>query len=70
MTAYLLAGLVLGLSAGFAPRSMLALVLSETLQRGSRAGLQVALSPILTDTSIIVWLILGAFTGGLASSVL
>ncbi len=54
MTAYLLAGLVLGLSAGFALGSMLALVLSETLQCGSRAGLQVVFSPILTDTSIII----------------
>jgi len=55
---YMMAGLVLGLSAGFAPGPMLTLVLSETLRHGARSGLQVALSPIFTDAPIIIMTLL------------
>lgn len=50
----LLTILVLGLYAGFSPGPMLTLVLSETLKHGTRAGLQVALSPLVTDLPIII----------------
>lgn len=49
----LLTALVLGLYAGFSPGPMLTLVLSETLKHGTKAGLQVALSPLVTDLPII-----------------
>jgi len=54
MATYLLIGTLLGLSAGFAPGPMVALVISETLQHNIKAGIKVAFSPLLTDLPIIV----------------
>lgn len=56
---FLSAGLLLGLSGGLAPGPLLALVARETLRRGVRAGIGVALAPLLTDAPIVlatVWL--------------
>lgn len=50
----LAAGLVLGLSAGFAPGPILALVIGETLSGGLKDGLKVAASPLITDGPIII----------------
>lgn len=47
-------GIVLGLSAGFAPGPLLTLVISETLQHDIRSGIKVALSPIFTDLPIVI----------------
>ena len=55
---YLLSGLLLGLSAGLAPGPLLTLVVSETMQHGSRAGARVALAPLITDLPIVVITIL------------
>lgn len=54
MLSYLTIGTVLGLSAGFAPGPLLALVVSETLQHDIKAGFKVAMAPILTDLPIII----------------
>ncbi len=54
MIAALLQGLVLGLSAGFAPGPLLTLVISESLRHGGRAGVRAALAPAVTDAPIIV----------------
>lgn len=54
VTGYLLSGCLLGLSAGLAPGPLLTLVIGESLQHGSRAGVKVALSPLLTDLPVIV----------------
>ena len=54
MLSYLTIGTVLGLSAGFAPGPLLALVVAETLQHDIKAGFKVALAPILTDLPIII----------------
>ena len=51
---FLSIGIILGLSAGFAPGPLLTLVVSETLQYGFRAGLRVAMSPLITDAPIIL----------------
>jgi threonine/homoserine/homoserine lactone efflux protein len=51
---YLFSGITLGLSAGLSPGPLLALVLSETLAHGKRAGISVALAPFLTDLPIIL----------------
>jgi threonine/homoserine/homoserine lactone efflux protein len=47
------AGIVLGLSAGFAPGPLLALVIAQTLSRGIREGIKVALAPLITDLPIM-----------------
>ena len=54
MIHYLTIGTVLGLSAGFAPGPLLTLVISETLQHDVKAGIKVALAPIVTDLPIII----------------
>jgi threonine/homoserine/homoserine lactone efflux protein len=54
MLSYLTIGAILGLSAGFAPGPLLALVVSETLQHDIKAGIKIALAPILTDLPIII----------------
>ena len=54
MLSFLITGTILGLSAGFAPGPLLALVISETMEHGVTAGIKVALAPILTDLPIII----------------
>jgi threonine/homoserine/homoserine lactone efflux protein len=54
MLTFLGMGIILGLSAGFAPGPLLALVISETLQYNLRAGLKVALAPLITDLPIVL----------------
>ena len=54
MTHYLTIGILLGVSAGFAPGPLLALVISETIQHGIRSGVKVALAPMVTDLPIII----------------
>jgi threonine/homoserine/homoserine lactone efflux protein len=54
MIALLTAGIVLGLSAGFSPGPLMTLVLSQTIRHGTREGVKVALSPLLTDLPIIL----------------
>jgi threonine/homoserine/homoserine lactone efflux protein len=51
---YLFSGITLGLSAGVSPGPLMALVLSETLSKGKKAGIYVALAPLLTDLPIII----------------
>ncbi len=58
MAQYLIYGIVLGLSAGFAPGPLLTLVVAETLQHGVGAGIKVALAPLLTDAPIILFSLL------------
>ncbi|MFH1157192.1 MAG: LysE family translocator [Pseudomonadota bacterium] len=57
MMDYGIQGALLGLYAGLSPGPLLTLVISETLERGFRAGLMVALAPIATDTLIITAII-------------
>jgi len=51
---YLGAGIVLGLSAGFSPGPLFALVLSHTVRHGVREGIKIAIAPLLTDLPIIL----------------
>jgi threonine/homoserine/homoserine lactone efflux protein len=53
MTEFLFLGVVLGLSAGLSPGPLQTLVMAETLRFGVRAGIKVALSPVITDLPII-----------------
>jgi threonine/homoserine/homoserine lactone efflux protein len=53
LTEFITLGVILGLSAGFAPGPLLALVISETLRHDISSGVRVALSPLFTDLPII-----------------
>jgi len=48
-------GILLGLSAGLSPGPLLALVIAETLRHDIKAGIRVALAPLITDFPIIVF---------------
>lgn len=50
----LLAGLALGLSAGLSPGPLLALIVSATLARGWRGGVQAAIAPLVSDLPVVV----------------
>ena len=54
MTDFITIGVILGLSAGFAPGPLLTLVITETLQHDIWAGVRVAVSPLFTDLPIIL----------------
>lgn len=54
MLAFLGAGMILGLSAGFSPGPLFALVLSYSIRHGVREGIKVAAAPLLTDLPIIL----------------
>lgn len=50
----LTAGTVLGLSAGFSPGPLLALVMTQTLRHSIKEGMKAALAPLMTDLPIIL----------------
>jgi threonine/homoserine/homoserine lactone efflux protein len=50
----LFSGIILGLVAGLSPGPMLALVIAETLKFGKEEGFKVAVSPLITDSTIIL----------------
>ena len=54
MEYYLFFGLTLGLVAGLSPGPLLTLVISETLNRGTTAGIKVAMAPLITDIPIVL----------------
>ena len=51
---YLLAGSILGLTAGISPGPILTLVITETLKHSRKEGIKVAVSPLITDFPIIM----------------
>ena len=53
MIALIGAGVVLGLSSGFAPGPLLALVIAQTLRYGPREGIKISIAPLITDAPII-----------------
>ncbi len=54
MIAFLIRGMVFGLSAGISPGPLTALVISETLKHKTISGVKVAIAPLITDTPIIL----------------
>jgi threonine/homoserine/homoserine lactone efflux protein len=54
MITFLSAGIVLGLSSGFSPGPLLALIISQTLQHGIKEGIKVAVAPLITDFPILL----------------
>lgn len=53
MGAYLLTGIVFGLSGGLAPGPLLTLVISETIKYDLKAGIKVAIAPLLSDLPLV-----------------
>lgn len=53
MIELLIAGITLGLYAGFSPGPLLVLVISQTLKHGYKEGVRVAFAPIISDIPII-----------------
>ena len=53
MVEFIVIGTTLGLSSGITPGPLLALVLSESLQHGVKAGVKVAVAPVLSDIPIV-----------------
>ena len=51
---FLLSGSILGLAAGISPGPLLTLVVSETLRHNRKAGMAIAIAPILTDIPIVI----------------
>ena len=62
MLAIILQALVLGMGAGLAPGPLLALVMTESLRGGARAGMRVAVAPLITDTPVVAlsWALAGS----------
>ncbi|MBC8441648.1 MAG: LysE family translocator [Deltaproteobacteria bacterium] len=54
MLHYLTIGAILGLSAGITPGPLLTLVISETLAHDIKAGIKVAVVPMITDLPVIL----------------
>ena len=54
MISALAAGIILGLSSGWAPGPLLTLVITQTLQHGVTEGIKVASAPLITDLPIIL----------------
>jgi threonine/homoserine/homoserine lactone efflux protein len=54
MIELLIAGITLGLYAGFSPGPLLVLVISQTLKHGYKEGVRVAFAPIISDIPIII----------------
>jgi hypothetical protein len=58
----LFSGIILGLVAGLSPGPMLALVIAETLKFGKEEGFKVAVSPLITDSTIVLLTLLALST--------
>jgi len=51
---FLVSGIILGLAEGISPGPLITLIISETLKYGKREGIKVAVSPLITDSAIIL----------------
>ena len=51
---FLVSGAIFGLAAGISPGPLLTLVISETLKHNRKAGIAVAIAPVLTDVPIVL----------------
>ena len=58
MAESLLFGIVVGLAAGLSPGPLITLVVSETLKNGTKEGIEVAISPLISESPIILFVLL------------
>ncbi len=54
---FLISGVIFGLAAGTSPGPLLALVFSETLKYGKKEGIKIAVSPLITDLPIVLFVL-------------
>jgi len=54
---FLLFGIIIGLAAGLSPGPLITLVVSETLKNGKKEGIQVAFSPLISESPIILFVL-------------
>lgn len=54
---FLITGMILGFAAGISPGPLLALVFSETLRHGRKERIKIALSPLISDLPIILFVL-------------
>jgi threonine/homoserine/homoserine lactone efflux protein len=54
---FLISGMILGLAAGLSPGPLLALLFTETVKHGRREGIKVAISPLVTDLPIVLFVL-------------
>jgi len=53
----LLFGIIFGLAAGLSPGPLITLVVSETLKNGRKEGIEVAISPLISESPIILFVL-------------
>ena len=55
----IITAILLGLSAGISPGPLFALIVSDTLRFGKKAGIKIAIAPLITDSPIIlmIWML-------------
>jgi threonine/homoserine/homoserine lactone efflux protein len=51
---FLFSGILLGLAQGLSPGPLIALIFSETLKYGKKEGIKIAVSPLITDSLIVL----------------
>jgi len=66
---FLLSGILLGLAAGLSPGPIITLIVSETLKNGKKEGIKVAVSPLISD-SLIVLFVLAILSSIAASTII
>lgn len=53
----LLFGIIVGLAAGLSPGPLVTLVVSETLKNGKKEGIEVAISPLISELPIVLFVL-------------
>jgi len=61
--------MIIGLAAGLSPGPLITLVVSETLKKGKKEGIEVAISPLFSELPIIL-LMLAILSGAAGDSIL
>lgn len=49
--------MIIGLAAGLSPGPLISLVVSETLKKGKKEGIEVAISPLISESPIILFVL-------------
>jgi len=55
---FLISGILFGLAEGISPGPLITLIFSETLKYGKKEGIKIAISPLITDSLIVLFVLL------------